>query len=64
MEKLQAIRGMNDILPENSLSWQYLESAFQRVIKRFGYQEIRFPVLEHTQLFKRSIGEVLSLIHI
>jgi len=62
MEKLQAIRGMNDILPENSLSWQYLESAFQRVIKRFGYQEIRFPVLEHTQLFKRSIGEVTDIV--
>ena len=62
MEKLQAIRGMNDILPENSLSWQYLESTFQRIVKRFGYQEIRFPILEHTQLFKRSIGEVTDIV--
>ena len=62
MAKLQAIRGMNDILPKNSLSWQYLESTFRRVVKRFGYQEIRFPVLEHTQLFKRSIGEVTDIV--
>ncbi|MDD9888998.1 MAG: histidine--tRNA ligase [Gammaproteobacteria bacterium] len=62
MAKLQAIRGMNDILPENSLSWQYLEAAFQRVVRRFGYQEIRFPILEQTQLFKRSIGEVTDIV--
>lgn len=62
MAKLQAIRGMNDILPENSLSWQYLESTFQRVVQRFGYQEIRFPILEQTQLFKRSIGEITDIV--
>ena len=62
MAKLQAIRGMNDILPENSLSWQFLEATFQRVVKRFGYQEIRFPILEQTQLFKRSIGEVTDIV--
>lgn len=62
MAKLQAIRGMNDILPEQSLSWQYLEAVFQQVVRRFGYQEIRFPVLEHTELFKRSIGEVTDIV--
>ena len=62
MAKLQAIRGMNDILPEQSLSWQYLESKFQSVVRRFGYQEIRFPILEQTQLFKRSIGEVTDIV--
>lgn len=62
MAKLQAIRGMNDILPEQSLSWQYLEQKFRDVVKRFGYQEIRFPVLEQTQLFKRSIGEVTDIV--
>ena len=62
MAKLQAIRGMNDILPKNSLSWQYLESTFRRVVKRFGYQEIRFPVLEHTLLFTRSSGEVTAIV--
>lgn len=62
MAKLQAIRGMNDILPEQSLSWQYLEQQFRDVVKRFGYQEIRFPILEQTQLFKRSIGEVTDIV--
>lgn len=62
MEKLQAIRGMNDILPEQTPGFQYLESCFQQVVNRYGYQEIRFPVLEQTQLFKRSIGEVTDIV--
>ena len=62
MAKLQAIRGMNDILPAQTSTWQALETAFHRVVNRFGYQEIRFPVLEQTQLFKRSIGEVTDIV--
>ena len=62
MTKLQAIRGMSDTLPDQSLSWQYLESAFQRIVKRFGYREIRFPIIERTELFKRSIGEVTDIV--
>ena len=62
MAKLQAIRGMNDILPAQTSTWQALEAAFHRVVNRFGYQEIRFPVLEQTQLFKRSIGEVTDIV--
>jgi len=62
MEKLQAIRGMNDILPEQSLGWQFLEACFHSVVKGFGYHEIRFPVLEQTQLFKRSIGAVSDIV--
>lgn len=62
MAKLQAIRGMNDILPGESLTWQYVESCFRQVVKQYGYQEIRFPVLEQTQLFKRSIGEVTDIV--
>ena len=62
MAKLQAIRGMSDTLPDQSLSWQYLESAFQRIVKRFGYREIRFPILERTEVFKRSIGEVTDIV--
>ena len=64
MSKLQAIRGMNDILPEQSLSWQYLESCFQSLVQAYGYREIRFPVLEQTQLFKRSIGELTDIVEI
>ena len=62
MAKLQAIRGMNDILPAQTSTWQALEAAFHRVVNRFGYQEIRFPVLEQTQLFKRSICEVTDIV--
>lgn len=62
MAKIQAIRGMNDILPSQVLTWQYLESAFRRVVSRFAYQEIRFPIVEQTQLFKRSIGEVTDIV--
>lgn len=62
MKKLQAIRGMNDILPDQSIIWQFLEKTFSRVVRRFGYQEIRFPVVEQTQLFKRSIGEVTDIV--
>jgi histidyl-tRNA synthetase len=62
MAKIQAIRGMNDILPEQSLSWQYLESCFRRIVHSYGYQEIRFPIVEQTPLFKRSIGEVTDIV--
>lgn len=62
MAKLQAIRGMNDILPEQSLTWQFLETTFKQVVSRYAYQEIRFPVVEQTQLFKRSIGEVTDIV--
>ena len=62
MANLQAIRGMNDILPDQSLSWQYLEALFRRIVRQFGYQEIRFPIMERTELFKRSIGEVTDIV--
>lgn len=62
MSRIQAIRGMNDILPQHTPTWQYLEQRFQSVVHRYGYREIRFPVLEHTQLFKRSIGEVTDIV--
>ncbi len=62
MKKLQAIRGMSDLLPEQSPVWQYLESTVSDVLQAYGYQEIRFPVLEPTELFKRSIGEVTDIV--
>lgn len=62
MNKIQAIRGMNDILPNETPLWQYFESTVQRVVSSYGYREIRFPVLEQTQLFKRSIGEVTDIV--
>jgi histidyl-tRNA synthetase len=60
--KLRAIRGMNDILPEISATWRYLESIVQDIVRSYGYAEIRLPLLEHTELFKRSIGEVTDIV--
>jgi len=60
--KLQAIRGMNDILPEVSATWRYLESVVQDIVHSYGYAEIRLPLLEYTELFKRSIGEVTDIV--
>ena len=62
MAKIQAIRGMNDILPEQSPVWQYVESTVRNILSRYRYQEIRMPVLEQTELFKRSIGEVTDIV--
>ncbi len=59
---LQAVRGMNDILPGESSGWQYLEDTLREVVHAYGYQEIRLPLLEQTELFKRSIGEVTDIV--
>lgn len=60
--KLQSIRGMNDLLPEQSATWQYLERTVAEVLGRYSYREIRFPVLEQTELFKRAVGEVTDIV--
>ncbi len=54
---LQAIRGMNDILPEQTPTWRYLENTLAALLDGYGYKEIRLPVLEFTELFARGIGE-------
>ena len=59
---LQAVRGMNDILPGESSRWQYLADTLRDVVHAYGYQEIRLPLLEKTELFKRSIGEVTDIV--
>jgi histidyl-tRNA synthetase len=61
-KKIQSIRGMNDLLPTVSPVWQYLENTVKDVVSRYGYQEIRFPIVEKTELFKRSIGEVTDIV--
>ena len=60
--KVRAIRGMNDILPEIAGTWRYLESEVQAIVSSYGYNEIRLPILEYTELFKRSIGEVTDIV--
>ncbi|HEB54818.1 MAG TPA: histidine--tRNA ligase [Gammaproteobacteria bacterium] len=63
MSKLiQAIRGMNDILPEETPKWQFVEQQFRQLMAVYGYAEIRFPIVEKTELFKRSIGEVTDIV--
>ncbi len=53
---------MNDCLPEVSGTWQYVESTLRDVVASYGYQEIRTPIVESTELFKRSIGEVTDIV--
>lgn len=56
-KSLQAIRGMNDILPEQTPAWRYLESTLASLLDGYGYKEIRLPIVEYTELFARGIGE-------
>ena len=56
MTKLQAIRGMRDVLPPATPRWQYLEQAIKAILRQYGYREIRLPLVEKTALFARSIG--------
>lgn len=56
-KSLQAIRGMNDILPEQTPAWRYLERTFAGLLDGYGFSEIRLPILEFTELFARGIGE-------
>ena len=61
-EIIRSIRGMNDILPEKTPYWQAVETALKDVLTGYGYQEIRFPIVEKTELFSRSIGEVTDIV--
>lgn len=59
---IQAIRGMNDCLPTQSPLWHKVEDAVKRVVSSYGYSEIRMPIVEMTNLFKRAIGEVTDVV--
>ncbi|QSX29014.1 histidine--tRNA ligase [Shewanella cyperi] len=61
-KQIQAIRGMNDILPTQSPLWQKLEGVLRDCVAAYGYSEIRTPIVESTDLFKRSIGEVTDIV--
>lgn len=60
--KIQSIRGMNDLLPEQTPTWRYVEAAVSGLLGRYGYREIRFPILEQTELFARAVGEVTDIV--
>ncbi len=61
-KNIQAIRGMHDVLPDSTPHWQYVEQVIKEVMSAYGYQEIRLPIVEKTELFKRSIGEVTDIV--
>ena len=60
MTKIQAIRGMNDILPNDIHQWHYFENAVKSVLKQYNYQEIRLPIVEKSELFHRGVGEATA----
>lgn len=61
-KKIKSIRGMSDLLPSESWQWRYVEQSLESVLSQYCFQEIRFPILESTQLFKRSVGEVTDIV--
>jgi len=61
-QNIQPVRGMNDVLPAEIAAWQRLESIARELFSSYAYQEIRVPIVEHTALFKRSIGELTDIV--
>lgn len=61
-ELIKSIRGVHDILPDESGRWAELEARVQKVVSAYGYREIRMPIIESTELFKRSIGDVTDIV--
>src|SRR5690554_4914269 len=62
MMKVRRPRGTNDILPAETSNWQLIEAKIREICSRFGYQEIRTPIFEHTELFERGIGEATDIV--
>lgn len=61
-QRLTGVKGMNDILPDESFEWEWLEVTVRDLMARYSYRNIRTPILEHTQLFVRGIGEVTDIV--
>ncbi len=61
-QKFQAVRGMNDILPDEAAFWELFEDTIRSWLKSYGYRPIRMPIVEPTPLFKRAIGEVTDIV--
>lgn len=62
MQKIQNLPGMRDLLPGDTPLWQHVEDTVRRIIQSYGYQEIRTPLMEQTELFKRSVGDVTDIV--
>ena len=54
---LQAVRGMNDVLPDEARRWEFLEAAVRETFRQYGYRRIRTPIVVYTELFLRGVGE-------
>lgn len=61
-DKLSAVKGMNDIVPPQSAAWEWLEGQVRELMRSYGYQNMRTPILEYTPLFVRGIGEVTDIV--
>jgi histidyl-tRNA synthetase len=61
-EKLQAVKGMNDLLPPESARWEWFETTVRALMRRYGYANIRTPIVEPTALFVRGLGEVTDIV--
>jgi histidyl-tRNA synthetase len=61
-DQIRAIRGMNDVLPDEAYLWHYLEDAVRDVFRQYGYRNIRTPIVEYTSLFVRGVGEVTDIV--
>ncbi len=61
-KNLQSVRGMRDILPDQSSSWQFIENIARDLFNGYGYKELRTPIIESTELFKRSIGDATDIV--
>ena len=55
-------KGTEDLLPQDSYKWQYLEKNFKEICDNFGYKEIRVPTFEHTELFERGVGDTTDVV--
>lgn len=62
MASIQAVRGMNDVLPTDTWLWQLVEQRLRETFSLYGYNEIRFPIVEKTELFARSIGQQTDIV--
>ncbi|MBR2044029.1 MAG: histidine--tRNA ligase [Clostridia bacterium] len=58
----RAVKGTNDVLPEESYKWQYVEKKMLETASLFGFKEIRVPVFEHTEVFQRSVGDTTDVV--
>ena len=60
--QIQAIRGMNDVLPEEAARWRFFEDTARAVLEQYGYRNIRTPIVERTELFVRGVGEATDIV--